>query len=164
MHRSTDLDHADIVAAAVLACTLPKAAWTHEAHLAFGYATVRRHGVMDALPILRASIRRYNESTGVANTESSGYHETLTAYYCGAVALLQRDGHLLDDVVVHPLTSRVAPFEYWDRDLLMATPARLRWLEPARPLAFDAEFAASSGTGRSATDGADGADLVLRDL
>ena len=81
-----------------------------------------------------------------------------------SVALLHRDGQLLDDVVVHAWTSRVAPFEYWDRDVLMATPARLRWLEPARPLAFDAELAASSATGRSATDGADGADLVLREL
>ena len=103
MDRSTDPDHADAVATAVLACTLPKPEWTHEAHLAFG---------VDSRP--PASRTR----------ELSGYHETLTAYDCRAVARLQRDGRSFDDVVVHAMTSRSAPFVQWDRDVLMATPAR----------------------------------------
>lgn len=137
-------DHIDALADGVLGCTLPKAAWDHEAHLTFGYAMVRTHGVTDALPIVRAAIRRYNESTGTANTDDSGYHETLTAFYCGAVAHLQAEGASLEEVLAHPLATRGAPLGFWERERLMATPARLAWLAPQGRLPFDTAYVAGS--------------------
>lgn len=135
---------ADLLAGAVLGRTLPKAAWDHEAHLTFAYATVRAHGVGVALPLLRTAIRQYNESTATPNTDDSGYHETLTAYYCGAVGHLMTAGHGLGEVLAHDLTMRMAPLAFWERDELMATPARRRWLPPSRGLPFPTDYVGPS--------------------
>ena len=56
------------LAARFTALTLPKEAWTHAAHLTVGTWHVDRYGAADALPRLRAGIRRLNESHGNENT------------------------------------------------------------------------------------------------
>ncbi len=65
--------------------TLPKAQWTHAAHVAVGsyYAVCYRDS---ALEKTRAGILRYNQAAGTANTETSGYHETLTCFWAGILA------------------------------------------------------------------------------
>jgi hypothetical protein len=70
----------DRIAAALIARTLPKSEWTHEAHLRAGLWHAVHHPDAIALNLLRERIRAYNESTGVANTASSGYHETTTRF------------------------------------------------------------------------------------
>ena len=117
--------------------TLPKPAWTHEAHLAVCWATVRRLGVEAALTHLRAGICTYNESTATVNSDSSGYHETLTRYYIGAVADL--DLPSIDEVIAHPRCDRTAPLQHWSRAHLFSVEARLGWAEPdLAPLPFAA--------------------------
>ena len=69
------------IAEAFLACTLPKAEWTHEAHLKVGLWHCLRYSADESLNLLRERISKYNISTGVQNTESSGYHETITRFY-----------------------------------------------------------------------------------
>lgn len=64
--------------------SLPKADWTHAAHVAVGAAYAVRHGG-DALAHLRDGIRRYNAAVGTPNTDTSGYHETLTRFWADAV-------------------------------------------------------------------------------
>jgi hypothetical protein len=54
--------------------TLPKAAWTHPAHFAAALWLCARHPDLDMRPMIRA----YNEATGVENTDTAGYHETIT--------------------------------------------------------------------------------------
>src|SRR5512146_44410 len=57
--------------------TLPKSDWTHAAHFAAALWLLRHRGdaaFSDMPPLIRA----YNEATGVANTDTSGYHETIT--------------------------------------------------------------------------------------
>lgn len=78
---------------------LPHDDWTHEAHLTVCWHAVGEHGRAGALQVLRRSIRAYNEATGRANTETDGYHETLTRYYVGAVAhaAARRPEELFDD-------------------------------------------------------------------
>lgn len=60
--------------------TLPKEAWTHEAHLAVGlwYAVTAPENM---LARLRQNIRTYNAAVGGQNTETAGYHETITDFY-----------------------------------------------------------------------------------
>ncbi|HRE03322.1 MAG TPA: hypothetical protein PLV68_18640, partial [Ilumatobacteraceae bacterium] len=74
------------VASGLLDRSLPKAEWTHEAHVLACIALVRSLGARDALAALRAGIPPYNEATGVANTPTGGYHDTITVYYVWAVA------------------------------------------------------------------------------
>lgn len=60
------------------ACALSRPEWTHAAHLTVGLWHVSRYGRQDALARLRAGITRLNESNGVVNSATSGYHETVT--------------------------------------------------------------------------------------
>ncbi len=57
--------------------SLPKSERTHAAHFAAALWLFRRPDtdVMRDMPRL---IRAYNEATGVHNTDTSGYHETIT--------------------------------------------------------------------------------------
>ena len=71
----------------MLARSLPRVEWTHEAHLATtAYLLLRRPKIdLDAeLPDL---IRRYNESVGGVNSDSEGYHETITRAFLHGVRL-----------------------------------------------------------------------------
>ncbi|MDD9368766.1 MAG: hypothetical protein PV358_01490 [Acidimicrobiales bacterium] len=114
---------------------LPKPQWTHEAHLVVCRATLQRLGPAGALAHLRRAIRAYNESTGGANTDTDGYHETLTAYYVGAVDAVS--ALALDELVAHPACARTAPLTHWSRDRLFSVAARRSWVPPDRePLAW----------------------------
>ena len=118
----------DAVLDGVLQRTLPKPAWTHEAHVAACWAAVRQHGVDGALTLLRAGIKQYNEATGVANTPTSGYHETITRYYVGAVGRIAE--RPFADVVADPTVGRDGPLVHWSRDRLFTREARASWVEP----------------------------------
>jgi hypothetical protein len=64
--------------------TLPKEQWTHAAHVAVGayYAAFYSD---DALNKMRAGIFAFNASVGTLNTDSSGYHETLTVFWASII-------------------------------------------------------------------------------
>ena len=109
---------------------LPKPQWTHEAHLVVCRAVVQRLGPDAALDHLRRAIRSYNESTNTANTDTGGYHDTLTAYYVGAVDAVSPIA--LDDLVAHPACARTAPLTHWTRDRLFSVAARRSWVPPDR--------------------------------
>lgn len=108
--------------------TLPKVEWTHHAHLVVCWVTLQTLDEQSALNELRSAIRSYNEATGTVNSDSSGYHETLTRYYVAAVASRAADG--LDAVLTADVCDRSGPGAYWSRDLLFSSDARLGWVEP----------------------------------
>ena len=58
--------------------TLPKSGWTHGAHFAAAIGLIARHGEA-ALPERRAAICACNVATGGENSDTAGYHETITA-------------------------------------------------------------------------------------
>ena len=117
----------------VLDRSLPKPEWTHEAHVAACWAAVREHGPTDALGLLRDGIRRYNEATGVENTPTSGYHETITRYYVHAVAAIV--DRPFDEVLADGTTGREGPLRHWSPEALFTPEARADWVEPdLRPL------------------------------
>lgn len=66
---------------------LPKAAWTHAAHVAMGACYVVRYG-SSAVDELRRGIKRHNAAVGTLDTATSGYHETLTCLWTGVVSRL----------------------------------------------------------------------------
>lgn len=66
---------------------LPKAAWTHEAHVAMGACYVVRYGP-SAVDELRRGIKRHNAAVGTLDTRTSGYHETLTCFWTCVVSRL----------------------------------------------------------------------------
>jgi hypothetical protein len=122
---------------AFLAGTLPRAQWTHEAHLRIGAWHVHRFGTALALPRLRESIRRLNLAHGGANTATAGYHETITAAYVWLIADflagLDANRPLADHVerlLASPLAEKNTLLRFWSRGVLMSTQARADWVPP----------------------------------
>src|SRR5580765_2099613 len=81
----------DVFLAAFEGCTLPKEEWTHSAHLLTGACYVHALGRDEALEKIRVCIWRFNESVGGKNTETSGYHETITAMWIRLLDGLRRE-------------------------------------------------------------------------
>ena len=123
---------ADAVADAMTACRLPKSEWTHEAHVKAGLSLVLRLGAAKALATLRGAIPRYNDSTNTPNTDTGGYHDTLTVYYVWAIDELLRQGISPEHIVDNDLVSRTAALQYWSRDELFSVEARRHWLAPTK--------------------------------
>jgi hypothetical protein len=122
--------------------TLPKSGWTHAAHFAAAFWLLRHRGdaVFADLPPL---IRAYNESTGVANTDTSGYHETITvaSLRVARAWLAERPGVSLHAALAELLTSRYGRsgwlLAYWSRELLFSAAARRAWVDPdLRPFTY----------------------------
>ena len=120
----------------MLACALPKPEWTHEAHLATcAWIILERPDIAPErdLPDL---IRRYNESVGGVNSDSEGYHETITQVMIRAVrsALARSEGRGLCERVNALLEAeegrRDWPLSFYSRELLFSKEARLGWVEP----------------------------------
>lgn len=138
---SCDLD-IERIGRGVLARTLPKPEWTHAAHFAAAFWLLRQPG-RDALREMPDLIRAYNEATGVANTDTTGYHETITiASLRAARAWLDaRRDEALHKALEELLASRFGKSDWllahWSRPLLFSVEARRTWVEPdLQPLPF----------------------------
>ena len=125
----------------LLARTLPKAEWTHAAHFAAALWLMRAGH--DAPAVMPAMIRSYNEAAGGVNSDTAGYHETITqASLRAAKAVLDANPEVPLWKIVNALmaTNLGNPnwlLEYWTRDRLMSVDARGAWLEPdLKPLPF----------------------------
>ncbi len=108
--------------------TLPFEDWTHEAHLAVCWRDLQERSPDESLVFLRRAIRSYNTTVGTVNSDSSGYHETLTIFYVAVISSLAAPS--LDLVLRSPLTDRGVPLRFWTRDRLFSVEARRRWIEP----------------------------------
>ena len=117
--------------------TLPKPRWTHTAHLTVGLWYVLTLGTADAMRTLRSNIRRYNSVVGTPNSDSEGYHETITRLYVDAIADLvaaageTRDfSTLLDALLRSPVAARDYPLRFYSRERLFSAEARRAWVDP----------------------------------
>jgi hypothetical protein len=118
------------------ACKLPRARWTHPAHLAVGFWYLWHHPPAEALQLARERISLHNEGIGTANTDTGGYHETITRAYLHGIAD-HRARHPatppLESLVLmtsSPLASSEWLLKYDSRDRLFSVPARRGWVEP----------------------------------
>jgi hypothetical protein len=117
---------------------LPKTEWTHAAHLAVGAWHVDRYGPAEAQGRLRAGIRLLNDAHGTPNTDTGGYHETITRAYVALIAdyLATARSPSLDESVrtflAGPLAEKTALLAYYSKDLLMSVRARREWVHPDR--------------------------------
>lgn len=122
--------------------TLPKPEWTHAAHFAAALWVLRRpelHAERDMPKLIRA----YNLATGVANTDSSGYHETITLASLRAARdwLAKHPENALHEALDGLLDSRYGRsdwlLEYWSKPVLFSVMARRAWIDPdLKPLPF----------------------------
>ncbi|MFC3440351.1 hypothetical protein ACFOKF_03905 [Sphingobium rhizovicinum] len=132
-------DEIDALATGFCDCTLPKALWTHEAHFATALWLMLRRPDIRVERDMPGMIRRYNESVGGVNSDSSGYHETITQaslHMARRMVADQPDGvtpaAALAALMASPLGDKDWLFTYWSRDVLMTAQARRDWVAPDR--------------------------------
>ena len=142
-HFCTDAE-IERIGRGLLDCSLPKREWTHAGHFAAALWLLRRGPDLEVTAELPRLIRTYNEATGVANTDTGGYHETITlASIRAARSVLDEHGSQAPlHVVANSLLAREFGRSdwlllYWSRLRLFSVEARRLWLEPdLKPLPF----------------------------
>jgi hypothetical protein len=116
--------------------TLPKAAWTHAAHFGATIWLLTSHPELDISLAMPSLIRAYNETTGVLNTDTSGYHETITQASiraCRAFIAGRTPGSLFEvcnALMTSPLGKPDWLLAYWSKPHLFSTEARRTWMAP----------------------------------
>ena len=116
--------------------TLPKAEWTHAAHFAATLWLLRCRPEIELTREMRGLICAYNESIGGANTDTSGYHETITQASIRAARAFLVDAEpqplfaTCNALLRSPLGEPDWLLEYWTRPRLFSVEARRAWVEP----------------------------------
>jgi hypothetical protein len=64
--------------AAFEAAAIPRDRWTHRDHVRMAFLYLRDHSFDDALCRIRSGIRALNHANQVPETDTTGYHETVT--------------------------------------------------------------------------------------
>jgi hypothetical protein len=124
------------LACGMMACTLPKEEWTHAAHFASALWLMARRPEMDLPAEMPGLIRGYNESVGGQNTETAGYHETITqaSLRAARACFVERAGEPVQEVMNALMRSPLGRSDwlltYWTRERLFSVEARREWVEP----------------------------------
>ena len=121
----------------LLACTLPRAEWTHEAHLAATTYLLLRRPDVDIDKELSGIIRRYNESVGGVNSDTEGYHETITRVFLHGVRLFLVEAdpraplhELVNELLLSPMGRRDWPSRFYSPARLFSVEARRSFVTP----------------------------------
>ena len=121
----------------LLARTLPREEWTHEAHLAATTWLVLKRPEVDLDAELPGLIRRYNESVGGVNSDSEGYHDTITRAYLRGIRLFLEEAdigrpihELVNELLMAPMGRRDWPMRFYSRDRLFSVEARRAFAAP----------------------------------
>jgi hypothetical protein len=121
----------------LLARTLPRAEWTHEAHLAATTYLLLKRPDIDLDADLPTIIRAYNESVGGVNDDTQGYHETITRVFLHGVRLFLAQAHtakplrqLVNELLLTPMGARDWPLHFYSPACLFSVEARRDFVEP----------------------------------
>ena len=121
----------------LLARTLLRAEWTHEAHLAATTYLLLKRPDIDLDKELPLIIRRFNESVGGVNSDSEGYHETITRVFLHGVRLFLEEAdvraplhELVNDLMLSPMGRRDWPLRFYSPQRLFSVEARRQFVEP----------------------------------
>ena len=127
--------------------TLLKSEWTHEAHLIVGLKMVLTYGEQ-SFPEMKKRIIHFNTSVGTINSETSGYHETLTVFwlwaikqFCDEKRITQFDVDAVDELLFYePLSRRNLVEDYYSEAILLLPEARRRYIRSDEQLMRGVEY------------------------
>jgi hypothetical protein len=121
----------------LLHADLPRAEWTHEAHLAATTYLLLKHPEIDLDAELPGLIRRYNASVGGINSDTEGYHDTITRAFLRGIRLFLSEAdtnrpihELVNELLHSPMGKRDWPLRFWSKERLFSVEARRGWVEP----------------------------------
>jgi hypothetical protein len=121
----------------LVARTLSRAEWTHEAHLAATTYLLLRRADIDLDKELPGIIRRFNESVGGVNDDTQGYHETITRVFLHGVRLFLAEAdpkeplhELVNELLLSPMGRRDWPLRFYSGERLFSVEARRHFVPP----------------------------------
>ncbi|MGI8704888.1 MAG: hypothetical protein ACR2JJ_03675 [Sphingomicrobium sp.] len=133
-HSAADIER---IGEGLVARTLPRPEWTHEAHLAATIYLLLRRPDIDLDEELPGIIRRYNESVGGVNSDSEGYHETITRVFLRGVRLFLAEAdtseplhELVNALLLSPMGAREWPLRFYSPERLFSVEARRNFVQP----------------------------------
>jgi hypothetical protein len=133
-HSDAEISH---IGEGLLACNLPREEWTHEAHLAATTYLLLKRPDVDLDEQLPGIIRRFNESVGGVNSDTEGYHETITRAFLNGVRLFLSEAdlaeplhELVNELLLSPMGRRDWPLRFYSRDRLFSVGARRGFVPP----------------------------------
>lgn len=116
--------------------TLPKEQWTHEAHFIAAFWYSLHWPIPQAVEKIRDGIKTYNVSIGGQNTDTAGYHETITLLYTSLLAqyiithgIIEMNDETITALLQQPFINREYPLRFYSKETLFSTCARLKWIE-----------------------------------
>lgn len=121
----------------LVACSLARPEWTHEAHLGATTHLLLRRPDIDLDKDLPVIIRRFNESVGGVNSDTEGYHETITRVFLHGVRLFLAEAdpkdplhELVNELLLSPMGRRDWPLRFYSAERLFSVEARRRFVPP----------------------------------
>ncbi len=133
--RFDSIEKINDLVAAFESRSLPKSEWTHLAHLTVGLHYCFGHPFGVAKNLMSDGIYWLNDAHGTPNTETSGYHETLTVFWLNEISsMIERNPG--DDIVQlavrlgDELNDTKLALKHYSRELLFSTEARRAFVPP----------------------------------
>ena len=121
----------------LIARTLLREEWTHEAHLAATTYLLLKRPDIDLDKELPGIIRSFNESVGGVNSDTEGYHETITRAFLHGVRLFLAEAdpdepvhELVNELLLSPMGRRDWPLRFYSRERLFSVAARRGFVTP----------------------------------
>lgn len=125
------------IAHGIMDLSLPKPAWTHAAHFAAAVWLVNDRGLARSEADMPDLIKKYNQATGVVNSDTDGYHETITLASLRATNAFMKPNvpgtplfEIVNDLMASALGKPDWLLLYWSEQLLFSVEARRHWVEP----------------------------------
>lgn len=116
--------------------TLPKNEWTHQAHLVVAIWFCTHYEKETALNLVRNHIIKHNESVGTPNTDSEGYHETMTRFWLWVADQFLKSEEFVsvteasNQFINSGFGAKNYPSIYYSKEVLFSLDARRGWVEP----------------------------------
>ena len=116
--------------------SLEETAFTHEAHLTVAIWYLSWYPLDKGTDLIRDNICQFNVAKGGENTDSRGYHETITAFYMHTVSQFlkqQPQGKELADLANTLINSEMGQRDYllqfYSKEYLFSVKARREFVE-----------------------------------
>jgi hypothetical protein len=133
-HSAAEIEH---TGEGLLARTLSRAEWTHEVHLAATTYLLLRRPDVEIDKELPGIIRRFNESVGGVNSDTEGYHETITRAFLHGVRLFLSEAdpseplhELVNELLLSPMGRRDWALRFYSPAKLFSVEARRAFVPP----------------------------------
>jgi hypothetical protein len=121
----------------LIALAIPRSDWTHEAHLAATVYLLLKRPDIDLDAQLPGIIRRFNESVGGVNSDTEGYHETITRVFLHGVRLFLEEADLdqplheiVNELLRSPMGRRDWPLRFYSPGRLFSVEGRVQFIQP----------------------------------